>query len=721
MDRCPLCFGSFQKAKLLPCLDTVCFTCLDEYVVKNARASGTFPCPVCHLEVPVPEGGISKFDDNQYIKLEQTLEKTPADPDLPCLCVRGEAGCRYCDKHKNEELTFYCRTCQFPVCMRCRLTVHEDHTTEDLVDFAVRARRELKIALDENNGFRFQMLNEIEELRVYADKMDKAKTEIKKIIGNRREQFHKSIDTLCDNMINKLETEVVSEEVRILEDKDYAETDMLTLSQKIATANQMVDFGSDIEVVRNRQDIIGSLALAKKEIPLSMTGIKLNIEFNYQKQAEQSLRYLFGRLSIDITPPNYISVSEVATFRVENTSDVINAICPSMDDKCWVACGWKSEVFLFDRFGQQIRSKHLGRDVDCLAIDSDGNAYVSCREEHSVKRFDRNFRRRMATLNIEYPRGIATTNDNKLVICVNKTTTYFDYDPSHQNRVLKLGPDGDESKELKNPSLCFMYPIRVAVNITDELCVSDNIKHAVLFLKPNGEIKYVYSGERKTDDISLVKAPTRTNLMTAKSSTTRAGTVSLKPPESRKEQDGPLESTPKSILDKTRPPLNNSPKTVQTPEQALAPINYSYESTFETSVSLESTGTLKEITNAQGGEENILVPAHIKALSGMTGALETASVTDVESEMDYEPYVPPFDPRGITCDKYGHVIVCDYSSNRVHLLDKHGRFLMYLLTEADGIFGPTSVAVDKAGFLWVGGGDATVKIYKYIDLESSTY
>ncbi|KAH3723576.1 hypothetical protein DPMN_049367 [Dreissena polymorpha] len=49
-----------------------------------------------------------------------------------------------------------------------------------------------------------------------------------------------------------------------------------------------------------------------------------------------------------------------------------------MDDKCWAACGWTSEVLLFGRFGHSNRTKSLGRDVDCLAIDSDGNAYVSC-------------------------------------------------------------------------------------------------------------------------------------------------------------------------------------------------------------------------------------------------------------------------------------------------------------------------------------------------------
>jgi hypothetical protein len=68
---------------------------------------------------------------------------------------------------------------------------------------------------------------------------------------------------------------------------------------------------------------------------------------------------------------------------------------------------------------------------------------------------------------------------------------------------------------------------------------------------------------------------------------------------------------------------------------------------------------------------------------------------------DPEKEMNPFDPRGLVCDRYGHVLVTDYSSNSVHLLDHSGRFLRLLLTEADGMFGPTSVAIDDSGFLWI--------------------
>ena len=79
MDKCPMCYGVLQKAKLLPCLDTVCFTCLDEHVVSHGRVTGTFPCPVCSIELPIPKGGVTKFEDNQHVKVEQSLHNIAAN------------------------------------------------------------------------------------------------------------------------------------------------------------------------------------------------------------------------------------------------------------------------------------------------------------------------------------------------------------------------------------------------------------------------------------------------------------------------------------------------------------------------------------------------------------------------------------------------------------------------------------------------------------------
>ncbi|KAH3749614.1 hypothetical protein DPMN_184115 [Dreissena polymorpha] len=52
-------------------------TCLD------TSASGTFPCLLCGWELTVPEGGLFKFNVNQNIKVEQTIERALAAPDGP--------------------------------------------------------------------------------------------------------------------------------------------------------------------------------------------------------------------------------------------------------------------------------------------------------------------------------------------------------------------------------------------------------------------------------------------------------------------------------------------------------------------------------------------------------------------------------------------------------------------------------------------------------------
>jgi hypothetical protein len=72
-----------------------------------------------------------------------------------------------------------------------------------------------------------------------------------------------------------------------------------------------------------------------------------------------------------------------------------------------------------------------------------------------------------------------------------------------------------------------------------------------------------------------------------------------------------------------------------------------------------------------------------------------------------------FNPRGICCDRYNHIMVADVSNSCVHMLDGDGHFLQILLSESDGLYEPWSVAVDPAGHLWVGDGNYRIRVYSY--------
>ena len=72
-----------------------------------------------------------------------------------------------------------------------------------------------------------------------------------------------------------------------------------------------------------------------------------------------------------------------------------------------------------------------------------------------------------------------------------------------------------------------------------------------------------------------------------------------------------------------------------------------------------------------------------------------------------------FSPRDLCTDKVRHVLITDYYNNSVHILDRDGRFLQYLLTRAQGLSRPMTIDVDNEGKAWVGELSG-VKVLRYL-------
>lgn len=84
----------------------------------------------------MPSDGATDFQTNFYIS-ENDLEK-----------ARKGVDSSICPIHSlhEEPLAFFCVQCDKAVCMRCKLTKHENHETEDLTEAAERCKRRLSEA-----------------------------------------------------------------------------------------------------------------------------------------------------------------------------------------------------------------------------------------------------------------------------------------------------------------------------------------------------------------------------------------------------------------------------------------------------------------------------------------------------------------------------------------------------------------------------------------------
>lgn len=77
---------------------------------------------------------------------------------------------------------------------------------------------------------------------------------------------------------------------------------------------------------------------------------------------------------------------------------------------------------------------------------------------------------------------------------------------------------------------------------------------------------------------------------------------------------------------------------------------------------------------------------------------------------------PQDQPLGICTDGLSHILMCDYKTYNVQMIDKDGQFLLYLLRRPSMIFRPYSLGYDvHTHRLWVGAEFKNkVHVYRYI-------
>ena len=98
---CPVCLDNLMDARVLPCLHSVCKTCVDKMLV--TATDGNVKCPICRATVTLPSGGAASL---------------PKDVTVASTCQNGERPeCALCGD-KAKEATTWCKKCHLAFCDR---------------------------------------------------------------------------------------------------------------------------------------------------------------------------------------------------------------------------------------------------------------------------------------------------------------------------------------------------------------------------------------------------------------------------------------------------------------------------------------------------------------------------------------------------------------------------------------------------------------------------
>ncbi|XP_065908094.1 E3 ubiquitin-protein ligase TRIM71-like [Dysidea avara] len=309
---CPVCYQLFKNPKYLPCYHSYCEECLEKMVLQYR-----ITCPECRQETMIPEGGVKNLANNFFINRmvdelvlkrkvegEEEVKCDVCDEDDPVVVYCIDCSlfqCQFChEAHKrdkrsrghnmiplaelkstkdlplqakvniplckdhDEQLKYYCETCEQLVCMYCTVKGHTGHSHDTVKKIAETHRRRLS----EVTAPVEDIIRGLSEARNNIDIM-------KNKLKEQGDEVNRTIDQYYDNLVQKL-----MEQKKLLKQRVH---DMVSQNEKVMSAQlDQVEFTqAEVLSVKQLKDTMQKssdqeLMSAKNQVTHAMQRITVN-------------------------------------------------------------------------------------------------------------------------------------------------------------------------------------------------------------------------------------------------------------------------------------------------------------------------------------------------------------------------------------------------------------------------------------------------------------
>ncbi|XP_033737966.1 tripartite motif-containing protein 2-like [Pecten maximus] len=295
---CSVCDKTFSSPRILPCLHSLCFPCLDKILTESSEGQ-TFPCPECNENIPrvSPEfinnvylEGIlgvenSKMGESAFCEIcSLKNKKTPAKyecldcVDLLCddcgnahLSTRATVDHRVvslqeiatgkydgeirkrirvkCRHHKDEPLESFCKKCNSMVCRECMIFDHRGHDYATLHD----AHKATETNLTSLMGSVARKQREISLKRTRVDTamsdIDTKERTLIDYVDDLTKQMIQKLNREREEIIGKLQRHMNVQRTECRGEKVKIDKELVRINSGLAFCHQVAHNGKPDEVI----------------------------------------------------------------------------------------------------------------------------------------------------------------------------------------------------------------------------------------------------------------------------------------------------------------------------------------------------------------------------------------------------------------------------------------------------------------------------------------
>lgn len=351
-DGCGMCGEKLLLPRVLSCLHVFCEHCLDKKLIGEGGDAGTadakITCPTCNQDTNV---GTKKLASLPLDVMTTNISDVSNSPNLQCtsctakevaisrcctchnlLCGNCETAHRFmrcfeshkvvsleelrkdgkkitihkpliCEAHDNENVIYYCNTCNVPACGECTKNDHKPtsgHQCEGILDSEVRVRQELENMLVESKAKVEQMLKISGELGNSLEELGHQRSAAKDLINESYQSYKAILEKFRDESLKQLNELYHERELKVMDMTERVGKDINMMEDACKFASRLLENGTVAEIMYLRKTVGTQLLNLINNAPKPEK--KYSIEFHTDlSEFEEAVRKLFGTFRTEDT------------------------------------------------------------------------------------------------------------------------------------------------------------------------------------------------------------------------------------------------------------------------------------------------------------------------------------------------------------------------------------------------------------------------------------
>ena len=304
---CLVCTNIYTDPKQLSCLHSFCLHCLNQWH-RTSHGRDTIKCPKCQARSRVPESGdLKDLPTSFYLNglIDVLAIRECKTSQVKCgNCDKSSSESSYCfqccmfycqecvighnimksykdhrvlalkdfevkdyedvmkrpvfcpkEDHNKEELKYFCKTCEMPVCQICVILDHGGHNMKLIKEEAEIQKSEMRSLLEKQRRNLQAKMKTVNQLDVEFAKLMQQAEDVKRDVQRLVDNLVAVIEAKKQNILSSLEKETSRSLDLVTERKTKIQRQITAIESSLENADKLLTQSSNAEIVQFKKSL----------------------------------------------------------------------------------------------------------------------------------------------------------------------------------------------------------------------------------------------------------------------------------------------------------------------------------------------------------------------------------------------------------------------------------------------------------------------------------